>query len=110
AELTPEKFHNKTNGITPRRWLYKANPRLSSLITEKIGDGWVRDLSRLEALERWADDGEFRERWRQIKRANKAALAGWIRHSHDIECDPSTMFDVQVKRIHEYKRQALNAL
>jgi starch phosphorylase len=110
AELTPEKFHNKTNGVTPRRWLHKANPRLSGLITEKIGNAWIRDLSRLQGLERFADDGEFRERWRAAKRANKEALAGWIRFTLDTECDPATLFDVQIKRIHEYKRQALNAL
>lgn len=110
AEMTPEKFHNKTNGVTPRRWLYKSNPLLSSLITEKIGNGWVRDLSRLAELERWVDDADFGERWREIKRRNKTRLADHIRFTMDVDCDPASMFDVQVKRIHEYKRQALNAL
>ena len=110
SEMTPEKFHNKTNGVTPRRWLYKANPRLSSLITEKIGSGWVRDLSHLRDLEPYADDAEFRARWDEIKRHNKQRLADYIRFSQDVECDPSSLFDVQIKRIHEYKRQALNAL
>jgi starch phosphorylase len=110
AEMTPEKFHNKTNGITPRRWLYKANPGLSGLITEKIGDGWVRDFSRIRDLERWADDADFLARWHDIKRHNKGRLADWIRFTQDIEVNPESMFDVQVKRIHEYKRQALNVL
>lgn len=109
-EMQPGKIHNKTNGITPRRWLYKANPTLASLITEKIGDGWVRDFSRVRDVERWADDADFLERWREIKRHNKSRLADWIRYTQDVEVDPGSMFDVQVKRIHEYKRQALNAL
>jgi starch phosphorylase len=109
-DMTPEKFHNKTNGVTPRRWLYKANPQLASLITEKIGGAWVRDLSRVRDLERWADDAEFRERWVAVKRRNKAHLADWIRFTMDVECDADSLFDVQIKRIHEYKRQALNAL
>jgi starch phosphorylase len=109
-EMMPGKFHNKTNGVTPRRWLYKSNPQLSSLITEKIGDGWVRDLARIQDLERYADDADFGERWREIKRRNKERLADHIRFTMDIECDAGSLFDVQVKRIHEYKRQALNAL
>ncbi|MCD6024791.1 MAG: glycogen phosphorylase [Fibrobacteria bacterium] len=109
-DMTPEKFHNKTNGVTPRRWLYKANPGLSSLITEKIGGGWVKDFGRIRELEKFADDAEFLSRWRDIKRHNKGKLADWIRFTQDIEVDPESMFDVQIKRIHEYKRQALNAL
>jgi starch phosphorylase len=109
-EMMPGKFHNKTNGVTPRRWLYKSNPNLASLITEKIGGGWVRDLERIRDLERWAGDAEFGERWRAIKLRNKARLADHIRFTQDIECDANSLFDVQVKRIHEYKRQALNAL
>jgi glycogen phosphorylase len=109
-EMMPGKIHNKTNGITPRRWLYKANPALSSLVTEKIGNGWVRDFSRIRDLEKWADDADFLARWRGVKRECKSKLADWIRYTQDIAVDPASMFDVQVKRIHEYKRQALNAL
>src|SRR5690606_29918893 len=82
----------------------------AGLITEKIGDGWVRDLARVRELEPWADDADFRARWREVKRRNKARLADYIRFAHDLDCDAASLFDVQVKRIHEYKRQALNAL
>jgi starch phosphorylase len=101
---------NITNGVTPRRWLHQANPELSRLITQHIGSEWVRDLSRLEALVPLAEDGEFRRRFRDIKRANKARLAAMIRTRLQIALDPDSMFDVQIKRIHEYKRQLLNVL
>jgi starch phosphorylase len=109
-ELWPEKFSNKTNGVTPRRFLALANPRLSGLICEAIGDGWVRDLGRLRELERFADDPAFQRSWRQIKRANKEDLAAYARDRTGIAIDPDSLFDVQVKRIHEYKRQHLNIL
>jgi glycogen phosphorylase len=109
-DLWPEKFSNKTNGVTPRRFLKLANPRLSELICEAIGDGWVRDLERLRELERFADDPAFQARWRQIKRANKEDLAAYARDRTGIAIDPDSLFDVQVKRIHEYKRQHLNVL
>ena len=109
-DLAPEKFSNKTNGVTPRRWLALINPRLSALICDAIGDGWVRDLERLRELEKFADDGAFQERWQRIKRANKCDLAEVARERTGIGVDPDSMFDVQVKRIHEYKRQHLNIL
>ena len=109
-ELTPGKIVNVTNGITPRRWLNQANPGLSSLITEHIGDGWVRDLTRLRQLVPLADDPAFRRRFRDVKHANKVALADMIRDRVGLTVDPLSMFDVHVKRIHEYKRQLLNIL
>ena len=109
-DLTPEKFSNKTNGVTPRRWLALINPRLTALICAAIGEGWVRDLERLRELEAFADDAAFQESWRQIKRANKCDLAAVARERTGIAADPDSMFDVQVKRIHEYKRQHLNIL
>lgn len=109
-EMYPERFNNKTNGITPRRWLKKANPGLSDLITEKIGDGWVRDLDELKKIAQLAEDTAFRERWIEVKRANKKRLAAYIKNKNDISVDPDSMFDVQIKRIHEYKRQLLNVL
>ncbi|MGQ4646862.1 glycogen/starch/alpha-glucan family phosphorylase [Lyngbya aestuarii] len=109
-QLWPEKFQNKTNGVTPRRWLKLSNPKLSDLITEKIGEGWVTQLDKLQQLEPFADDPEFCHRWRQIKQEIKADLAEYILLSNDIEVDPHSLFDVQVKRIHEYKRQLLDVL
>lgn len=109
-EITPQKFNNKTNGITPRRWLLKANPRLSELITETIGDKWVTDLDQLEKLTEHKESKEFRRRWRAIKQANKVALSEYIQRTMDIPVDPNSLFDVQVKRIHEYKRQFLFGL
>ncbi|HAO99179.1 MAG TPA: glycogen phosphorylase [Fibrobacteres bacterium] len=109
-DLWPDKFHNKTNGITPRRWLLKSNKALSALITEKIGEGWAGDLSRIRELEKFAADEKFLIRWREIKQANKQRLADWIRYHLDLEIHTDALFDVQVKRMHEYKRQALNIL
>ena len=109
-DLWPEKFSNKTNGVTPRRFLSLANPRLARLICEAIGDAWMRDLERLRDLETFADDPAFQRRWRQIKRANKEVLANYARDRTGVAVDPESLFDVQVKRIHEYKRQHLNIL
>jgi starch phosphorylase len=110
AELWPERFTNVTNGVTPRRFVALANPRLAALITEAIGDGWLRDLERLRDLEPLADDAGFQDRWRSAKHANKDELARWLRATHGLACDPASMFDAQCKRIHEYKRQHLNVL
>jgi glycogen phosphorylase len=110
AELWPERFMNVTNGVTPRRFVALSNPRLSTLITEAIGVGWIRDLDRLRDLEKHADDAGFQEQWRAVKRSNKAELANWLRGAHGIVFDPDAMFDAQCKRIHEYKRQHLNLL
>jgi starch phosphorylase len=110
AELFPGRFQNKTNGITPRRWLLKANPRLSALITEKIGPGWPRDLDQLRQLERLADDPRFQDEFMAVKTANKADLADTIRSECGVEVSPDALFDVQIKRLHEYKRQHLNLL
>jgi starch phosphorylase len=114
-ELWPDRIRNKTNGVTPRRWLLKSNPELSRLITEALGDGWPADLSRLEELAPFAGEAPFRERWRAIKRLQKVQLAEVVRvqYGHrglDLSVDPDALFDVQVKRIHEYKRQLLNVL
>jgi starch phosphorylase len=109
-EFSPEKFHNITNGVTPRRWMVLSNPGLTRLITSKIGDGWIRDLDELRRLEQFADDEEFREDWRRVKRDNKVKLASRIREVTGIVADPDTLFDIQVKRIHEYKRQHLKVL
>src|SRR5581483_6351164 len=109
-DLWPEKFSNKTNGVTPRRWLALTNPRLATLICEVIGDGWIKDLDRLRELEKFADDSAFQKTWRDIKRANKEDLAVMARDRTGVSIDPDSLFDVQVKRIHEYKRQLLNVL
>ncbi|MBP7619236.1 MAG: glycogen/starch/alpha-glucan family phosphorylase, partial [Geothrix sp.] len=109
-ELFPGRLNNKTNGITPRRWLLKCNPGLAGLVTEAIGESWIRDLDALRDLERFATDASFQERWTRVKRANKEALATWAGQSLDASLDPDFLFDVQVKRIHEYKRQLLNLL
>jgi len=108
--LYPERFNNKTNGVTPRRWLLHANRPLASLITKTIGDGWITDLDRLHELELFADDAVLLERLDVVKRRNKVALARLTRELTGITIDPLSMFDVQVKRMHEYKRQLLNAL
>jgi glycogen phosphorylase len=109
-ELWPERFSNKTNGVTPRRFLALANPGLRELLDRTIGEGWLTDLDRLRGLEPFVDDASFRQEWRDIKRNNKARLAKYIRSVTGVELNPNWMFDVQVKRIHEYKRQHLNAL
>jgi len=110
AELWPERFTNVTNGVTPRRFIALSNPRLSDLITDAIGEGWIKDLDRLSDLEKHADDAGFQEKWRAVKRANKAELAAWLKTTHGLSFDPAAMFDAQCKRIHEYKRQHLNLL
>ncbi len=109
-DLWPERFSNKTNGVTPRRWLAVANPRLSRCITHAIGGSWLTDLEQLRRLEPLAEDADFRAQWRDIKRANKTALASLIRERTGVVVNPAALFDVQVKRIHEYKRQHLNIL
>ena len=109
-EMWPHKFSNKTNGVTPRRWMVLCNPRLSDLISEHIGDGWIKDLAQLQRLEPLADDPDFRRRWREIKQSNKRALAALALERTGIVTDPQSMFDVLVKRIHEYKRQHLKVL
>jgi glycogen phosphorylase len=109
-ELWPERFSNKTNGVTPRRFLALANPGLRELLDRTIGDGWLTDLYRLRGLEAFVDDASFRAQWRDIKRANKARLAKYLRTATGIELNPDWMFDIQVKRIHEYKRQHLSVL
>jgi starch phosphorylase len=108
--LWPEKFNNKTNGVTPRRWLAHCNSRLAELITATIGDGWVGDLDQLRQLTARADDRDFQQRWAGIKKDNKAPIAELVANCCRVEFDTGMMFDVQVKRIHEYKRQLLNIL
>ena len=109
-ELWPERFSNKTNGVTPRRFLALANPGLRELLDDTIGDGWLTDLDKLRGLEAYADDTAFRGQWRAVKRANKARLADFVRSTTGVELNPDWLFDIQVKRIHEYKRQHLNVL
>ena len=109
-ELWPERFSNKTNGVTPRRFLALSNPGLRELLDRTIGGGWLTDLQRLRGLETFVDDASFRREWRDVKRNNKARLANYIRSVAGVELNPDWMFDVQVKRIHEYKRQHLNVL
>jgi starch phosphorylase len=107
----PEKFTNVTNGVTPRRWIVLSNPKLSALITSKIGDRWISDLEEeLERIEPFAIDPGFQREWQTIKADNKRALAGFIKERTGIIVDPQSLFDIQVKRLHEYKRQHLNAL
>jgi glycogen phosphorylase len=110
AEMFPERFSNKTNGVTPRRWLLLANPALARTITEAIGDGWITDLDELVKLRPLADDRRVRDAFRAAKRAAKSAFAEWLRSTSGQTVDPDSMFDCQIKRIHEYKRQLLNAL
>ncbi len=109
-ELFPEKFSNKTNGVTPRRFMVLSNPRLADLITGRIGDSWITDLDQLRKLEALAEDKEFKTEWSRIKRLNKTDLAEAIRNRTGIIVDPDSLFDIQVKRFHEYKRQHLNVL
>lgn len=109
-DLWPEKFNNKTNGVTQRRWLAWCNQPLARLITDTIGDSWVREFSHIDRLKPYADDPGFRIRWREVKRENKERLARLVQDKCDVTFNPDAMFDVQVKRIHEYKRQLLNVL
>jgi starch phosphorylase len=109
-ELWPRKFNNKTNGVTPRRWLAMCNPGLRGLLNQTIGKGWVRDLSELKGIAPFAEDAAFRQRFREIKQANKEQLAALVARECHVAFDPEAIFDVQVKRIHEYKRQLLNVL
>jgi starch phosphorylase len=109
--VAPEKFLNVTNGVTPRRWIVLSNPKLSALITSKIGDQWISDLEDdLKRIEQWSDDPGFQREWQAIKADNKRALAGFIKERTGIIVDPQSLFDIQVKRLHEYKRQHLNVL
>ena len=110
AEMFPQRFNNKTNGVTPRRWLRAANPELAALITEAIGDGWITDLDQLRQLLPLADDPTFRTRFRHTKQAAKERFAAWLQATTGQIVDPATIFDSQIKRIHEYKRQLLNVL
>src|SRR6185436_4769210 len=110
AEIFPERFNNKTNGVTPRRWLLMANPALAQAITEAIGDGWITDLSQLSKLKPLADDSSFRDAIRKAKRTAKWRFVDWLRRSSGLTVDPDTIFECHVKRIHEYKRQLLLAL
>ena len=109
-EISPEKFHNVTNGITPRRWLLKANPMLAQLISESIGEEWITQLDRLRELERFADNGDFLNALAKIKYSNKRQLSNWVQSELGVKLDPGAIFDVQVKRLHEYKRQLMLAL
>jgi starch phosphorylase len=109
-EFCPEKFSNKTNGVTPRRWMVLSNPRLTKLLESKIGDNWIKHLDELRKLEKFVEDSSFRTKWRQVKREVKQDLASYIKAKNGIIVNPDSLFDVQVKRIHEYKRQHLNLL
>ncbi|MGJ3249811.1 MAG: glycogen/starch/alpha-glucan phosphorylase [Elainellaceae cyanobacterium] len=109
-EISPEKFCNVTNGVTPRRWILLSNPQLADLINRKIGGNWVKHLEELRQLETWVDDPDFRSEWRQIKQSVKQNLTERIRDRTGVIVNPNSLFDIQVKRIHEYKRQHLNAL
>ncbi len=110
AALWPEKFINVTNGVTPRRWLLACNPGLAATITQRIGDGWITNLAQLQRLEKHADDPEFQAEIRTIKQDNKRRLASWLHGRTNVTVSPDALFDVQVKRLHEYKRQLLNVL
>ncbi|MBT5632206.1 MAG: glycogen/starch/alpha-glucan family phosphorylase, partial [Nitrospina sp.] len=109
-EMFPNRFNNKTNGITPRRWLKACNPELSKLITDYIGDSWVKDLSKIKKLQDHINDSQMIERWKKIKNDNKKQLAKYIKDSLDLEIDPNSLYETQIKRIHEYKRQVLSVL
>lgn len=109
-QLWPEKFNNKTNGVTPRRWLSHCNPRLARLISEKIGDDWVKDYEKIGGIRRFYDDETFCQQWRDVKSQNKQDLITLVKQECGVEFDANMLFDVQVKRIHEYKRQLLNVL
>ena len=109
-ELEPSKYSNKTNGVTPRRFVHVSNPELSRLITSRIGQGWIAELDQLRGLEAHTNDAGFREEWRRAKRSNKVKLAEMLRQRTGVSVDPDSMFDVLVKRVHEYKRQHLSVL
>lgn len=110
-EFDPKKFQNKTNGVTPRRWVVSSNPLLTDLYTEKLkGDEWILNMDKLRQLEAVADDKEFQSKWRAVKLENKRALAKWIKANCQFEVDIDSLFDIHVKRIHEYKRQLMNIL
>jgi starch phosphorylase len=108
--MYPDRFNNKTNGVTPRRWIQQANPELARLLNATIGDTWLTDLSQLQGLAARADDPKFQEEFRAAKRGAKERFAEWVRTTTGQEVDPTTLFDCQIKRIHEYKRQLLNVL
>jgi starch phosphorylase len=108
--MTPEKFKNVTNGVTPRRWVKQANPELAKLITSVVGEDWPKDLNKLQGIAKMADDEAFLQKWMDIKLENKKRLASYLKFKFNFDVDPNTMFDVQIKRIHEYKRQLLNIL
>ena len=110
AELWPDKFQNKTNGVTPRRFMRLGNPQMSALITSKLGDGWLNNLERLRELEPYADDPDFQQRWREVKSANKQRLSDLLLATTGVRVDPQSLFDIMVKRLHEYKRQLLKVL
>lgn len=110
AEIYPKRFNNKTNGVTPRRWLQQCNPDLANLIMEAIGDSWVTDLTQLRRLLPFAESATFRSRFRQAKQAAKVRFTNWLQSNHDIAVNPLSIYDTHIKRIHEYKRQLLNAL
>ena len=109
-EFSPEKFNNKTNGITPRRWLKMCNPELSELITNKIGDHWVKHLDDLEKIEKFSKNSQFCKKWRDIKQIKKNQLIKYINRQFDVKINPHSIFDIQIKRLHEYKRQFMNIL
>lgn len=109
-ELWPEKFNNKTNGVTPRRWVAHANPLMSDLITDKIGNDWIRNFENISKIKNYIDDSQFTEKWFEVKKDNKQRLANLVNETCGINFDTDSLFDVQVKRIHEYKRQLLNVL
>ena len=108
--LWPDKFNNKTNGVTPRRWVAHANPLMSALISEKIGVDWIKNLEKIKEIENYAENTEFRRRWFEIKRENKKKLSGLVKEQCNVNFNVDSLFDIQVKRIHEYKRQLLNIL
>lgn len=109
-ELWPKRFNNKTNGVTQRRWMAMCNPKLNALVSTKIGEGWITDLPQLEGLKTYVEDPEFRSQWRQVKQDNKARLAALVKKECNVDFPLDAMFDVQVKRLHEYKRQLLAIL